>query len=210
MRRIALRIGLGFAIALIVSRPATAGDAQPLVQGTDPSQFVLVGIGPEAITISEDGVVSLPGKPSGYFATKKSYKNYVLEFEWMYERPDGLRDDAKFNGNSGLLVHVVEPHKVWPKCVEVQLGYRDAGHTFAINGAKYAGKKDAQAQEKARKPVGQWNREEVTCRDGEIICKLNGIEVDRGQGSMPDAGQIGWQSEGAPIRFRNLRIKVLD
>ncbi len=210
MRRLDSRFGLGFALALIVSRPGIADDFRPLVQGQEPGQFLLVGITPETITISDDGEVRLSGKPNGYFATKESYKNYVLEYEWMYERPDGLEDDAKFNGNSGLLIHTVEPHKVWPKCIEVQLGYKDAGHIFAINGAQFAGKKDAEAQAKARKPVGQWNQEEVTCRGAEVVCKLNGIEVDRGTGASPDGGQIGWQSEGAPIRFRNIRIKPLD
>ncbi len=86
---------------------------------------------------------------------------------------------------------------------------RDAGNIFALGG-KFQGKKDADAQKKAIKPVGQWNQEEVTCRDGTIVCKINGIEVARGTGAQPDQGQIGWQSEGSPIRFRNLRIKTLD
>jgi hypothetical protein len=60
------------------------------------------------------------------------------------------------------------------------------------------------------KPVGEWNQEEVTCQDGSIVCKLNGIEVCRGTGASPDKGLIGLQSEGAPIRFRNLTIKPLD
>jgi len=50
----------------------------------------------------------------------------------------------------------------------------------------------------------------VTCEDGSIVCKINGIEVARGTGAQPDRGQIGWQSEGWPIQFRNLRIKTLD
>jgi 3-keto-disaccharide hydrolase len=58
--------------------------------------------------------------------------------------------------------------------------------------------------------LGRWNLEEVTCRDGTISCKINGIEVSSGTGEAPVHGQIGWQSEGAPIRFRDSKIKVLD
>lgn len=180
-----------------------------LVRGDDPQRFDLVNIGPDTIKI-DNGEIRLTGRPDGYFATKESYKNYVLTFEWMYERPSDLESDAKFKGKSGLLLHLTPPHKVWPRCVEAQLQNHDAGHLFAIMGAKFQGSKDAAAQEKAIRPVGRWNLEEVTCRDGKIRCKINGIEVSSGTGATPDHGQIGWQSEGAPIRFRDLKIKVLD
>jgi hypothetical protein len=126
----------------------------------------------------------------------------------MYERPANFAPGARFQGNSGLLIHVQKPHKVWPKSIEVQLANSDAGHIFAIFGSKFAGKKDAEAQKRAIKPVGEWNEEEVTCQDGKVTCKINGIEVDRGTGASPDSGYIGWQSEGGAIRFRNLRIKT--
>jgi len=189
--------------------PALADDAVALVKGEDPSQFELVAIGPDTIAI-HDGEIRVSGRPNGYFATKQSYRNYRLAFDWMYERPEGLESDARFRGNSGLLVHIEPPHKVWPKCIEVQLMNADAGHSFAIQGAKFQGTQDAEAQRKAIKPVGQWNHEEVTCRDGAITCLINGTAVSRGTGATPDHGPIGWQSEGAPIRFRNLTIEELD
>jgi hypothetical protein len=196
-------------LALSTNPAMPADEPIPIVQGDYVSQFELVGIKADTISI-KDGEVRLTGKPNGYFATKKGYKNYVLTFEWMYERPETLESEGLFNGNSGLLVHITGEHKVWPKCTEVQLANSDAGNIFAINGAKFTGKKDAEAQKKAIKSVGQWNAEEVTCKDGEIICRINGVEVARGTGASPDEGTIGWQSEGAPIRFRKLMIRVLD
>ncbi len=182
---------------------------EPLVSGDDPSQFDLIGIGPETIRIA-DGVVMISGKKNGYFATKKSYKNYTLKFDWMYERPEGLAKGAVFQGNSGLLVHITGPHKVWPKCTEVQLFNPDAGNIFAIQGATFKGKKDPVAQKQAIKPAGEWNSEEVTCRDGVITCKINDIEVAKGSGADPDSGTIGWQSEGSKIQFRKIEIKVIE
>lgn len=196
----------------LVGMARTRGDDQafvPLVSGTSPDQFELIGIGPGALTI-DGGALTLSGKPNGYFATKGTYKNYVLQFDWKYDRPEGLATDARFAGNSGLLVHITGKHKVWPKCTEVQLANSDAGNIFAIQGAKFQGKKDAAAQRKAIKPVGEWNAEEVMCRDGTIACKINGIEVASGIGADPDRGAIGWQSEGSKIHLRNVRIKVLD
>jgi hypothetical protein len=200
---------LVFVIALAGNARGADDGSVPLVRGEDPKQFELVGIGPDALKI-EDGEVRVSGRPDGYFATKEGYKNYVLTFEWMYERPSDLESDAKFKGNSGVLLHIASPHKVWPKCIEAQLMNADAGHLIVVSGAKFQGKKDAAAQKRAIKPVGQWNRQEVTCRDGRITCKINGIEVSSGTGGTPDHGPIGWQSEGAPIRFRSLKIKALD
>src|SRR5262245_58606424 len=62
----------------------------------------------------EDGVIICTGNPNGYFYTDKSYKNYVVRYDWRYKRPAKLEDDEKFGGNSGLLVHIQMPHKVWP------------------------------------------------------------------------------------------------
>jgi hypothetical protein len=201
------------ALAAVIALGWTAGAADDgfvsLVRGDDPKQFELVGIGPETIKI-ENGEIRVSGRPDGYFATRESYKNYVLTFEWMYERPSDLESDARFKGNSGVLLHIEAPHKIWPKCIEAQLLNADAGHLIVVSGAKFQGKKDAAAQKQAIKPVGQWNLEEVVCQDGKISCKINGIEVSSGIGGTPDHGPIGWQSEGAPIRFRNLKIKSLD
>jgi hypothetical protein len=196
-------------VVVFVAATARAADEVPLVKGDEAQQFELVGIGPDTLKV-EGGEIRVSGKPNGYFATKDVYHNYVLTFEWKYDRPEELKSDAAFKGNSGLLVHVQKPHKVWPKSIEVQLANADAGHIFGIVGAKFQGKKDAAAQKRAIKPVGQWNLEEVTCHDGEISCKLNGILVDKGTGASPDSGQIGWQSEGGVIHFRNLKIKKLD
>jgi hypothetical protein len=194
---------------LAVLGPAAAQDFMPLVRGDDPRSFELVVIGPETLKIA-DGEIQVSGKPNGYFATKDSYKNYALKFEWMYERPSDLDSDAKFRGNSGLLIHIQEPHKVWPKCIEVQLMNANAGAILPLHGTKCKTTIDKAAQKQAIKPVGQCNQEEVTCKDGSITCKINGVEVSSGTGATIDSGPIGWQSEGAPIRFRNVMIKKLD
>jgi beta-aspartyl-peptidase (threonine type) len=187
-----------------------ADEFEPLVHGRDATQFELVGIGRDTIRIGDDGEVRVSGKPDGFFATKKEYKNYVLTFEWMYERPEGLKSDSDFQSNSGLLLHVQAPLKVWPRSIEFQLANQEVGQIYPIDGATFDGKWDAPAARKATKPVGQWNREEVTSQDGALTCTLNGVVITRGTKATPAHGRIGWQSEGVPIRFRKLRIKVVD
>lgn len=204
-RGIALVALAGFTLA---AGAVSAGQGfDKIFNGKNLDGLTLVGVTPSAFTI-EDGVLKVSGKPAGYFATKKSYGNYVLKFDWRYVRPANLQNDADFDGNSGLLVHITGEHKVWPKCVEVQLMNKDAGNIFGL-GAKINGKKDADAQKAAIKPVGQWNSEEVISKDGNFTCKLNGIRVAEGTGGELKEGTIGWQSEGAEIHFRTIEIRPL-
>jgi Domain of Unknown Function (DUF1080) len=204
--KVAVALILTLATTLVTS-PAR-NEPAPIVRGSNPSQFELVGLDAESISIV-DGEVRLTGMPLGYFATKQEYRDYVLSFDWKYDRPEGLKSDAEFRGNSGLLVHLTKPHKVWPTCLQVQLAQADPGAIIPMGQARVRGSVDTEAQRKATRPVGQWNRTEVTCRAGTISCILNGIEVAQGEGASPDHGLIGWQSEGRPIRFRDLRIKIL-
>jgi hypothetical protein len=155
-----------------------------------------------------DGVIVVSGSPAGYFYTDKSFKNYVLRFDWRYKRPADLTDEEKFGGNSGLLVHIQLPHRVWPKCVEVQGENRTHGNIFAIEGAKGKFTFDRKALKKVRNPVGDWNTTEVICRDGAITSKVNGTQVSTGKGDLTE-GPFGFQSEGAELHFKNIKIKTL-
>ncbi len=197
-------------LALVCLLPLLLGppEAVPLLRGDDPSQFELINIGADSIAIA-DGEIRLIGKPLGYFATKREYEDYVLTFEWKFDRPEGLKSDDEFRGNSGVLLHVARPHKVWPRSVEVQLAQADPGALFTFGDATLRGQVDDAAQKAAIRPVGEWNRAEITCRAGSIVCVLNGVEVARGEKAEPDRGAIAWQSEGKPVRFRDIRIRVL-
>jgi len=188
----------------------------PLFNGKDLSgwKFQLQGKDrkPEDTWSVQDGIIVCTGKPNGYFYTEKSFKNYIIRYDWRYKRPANLAegDDEKFLGNSGLLVHIQGEHKVWPKCIEVQGMNRDHGKLITVSGAKSVGKFefDADALKKVRKPVGEWNTTEVVCKDGEISCKVNGTKISSGKSELTE-GVIGFQSEGAEIHFRKIEIKEL-
>lgn len=146
----------------------------------------------------KEGVIHVTGSPNGYFYTEKSYKNFVLRFDWKF-----LKD-----GNSGLLVHIQKHGGGWPQSVEVQGMQKDHGNIFAIGGAKGKFTKNAKAQKEAIK-IGDWNTTEVVSENGKLTAKVNGVEVSAGEGSLME-GPLGWQSEGAPLQFKNIRIKVLE
>lgn len=146
----------------------------------------------------KEGIIVVRGKPNGYFYTDKSYKNYVLRFDWKFPK----------DGNSGLLVHIQKHGKGWPKSVEVQGMQKDHGRIFAIGGAKGTFKADKAAQAKAIK-ISDWNTTEVVSQNGSLTSKINGIEVSSGKGELTE-GPFGFQSEGAELHFKNIKIKVLD
>ena len=150
------------------------------------------------------------GNPAGYFYTDKSYKNFILRFDWRYKRPANLEDDKKFGGNSGLLVHITGKHNVWPNCVEVQGMNRTHGSFISIGKTGLtSGKFDQATLDKVRNKVGEWNTTEVTVKDGALTAKVNGTQVSSCKYTLPE-GPFGFQSEGAELHFKNIKIKTLD
>jgi hypothetical protein len=115
--------------------------------------------------------------------------------------------------NSGLLLHIQEPNKIWPKSVEPQGRYKDHGKLFFIGFGKTdktEGKFDEAAQKKALKASDEWNTTEVTARgDGSIEVRINGTLVSTGKSELT-SGPLGFQSEGARIHFKDIVIKMLD
>jgi hypothetical protein len=204
MRRCTLALTVAALAAVIAwSGPAAAGDKEEgfkaLFNGKNFDGWKIVPAkGTDKTFQVVNGVIVVSGKPNGYFHTDKSYKNYVLRFDWKF-----IKD-----GNSGLLAHIQEPHKVWPKSVEVQGQQKDHGRIFAIGGAKGQFKVNKDAQKKAIK-IGEWNTTEVVSKDGMLTSKINGVEVSTGRGELTE-GPFGFQSEGTELHFKNIRIKVLD
>jgi hypothetical protein len=57
--------------------------------------------------------------------------------------------------------------------------------------------------------AGEWNHYYVRAIDGELRLWVNGEEVSGGTGAEPRTGYLCLESEGAPIEFKNLRIREL-
>jgi hypothetical protein len=158
----------------------------------------------------KDGVLICTGKPSGYMYTPKSYSNYTLQFELAFKKPDGLENDSDFRGNSGCLIHVGEKNAlgVWPRSVEVQGMNRQLGLILPIpRNLKCTRTFDKAASEKARKPVGEFNKVEIEVTGGDMVIKLNGVTVSTVGDCELTEGPIGFQSEGVETHWRNIRIR---
>ena len=172
-------------------------------------------VGPDDIWTVEDGVIKCRGHVPGYLLSEDEFENYVLRLEWRWG------DEVARGRNSGVFVHTVGENKIWPKGVEAQLASGSAGDFWLVGGAKLKVDSKRQDPNVARhyyrmkkdgveKPLGEWNRYEITCQDGEIRLVINGQEVNVGTEGELTRGRILLQSEGAEIHFRNIEVEPLD
>ncbi len=203
---------LATSLGALVSTAPAAGDKGfvELFDGKDMKGWKFF---PEKLQESvkvRDGMIIVSGSPNGYFYTDKSYKNFTLRYDWQYKRPAGLTDEKEFNGNSGLLLFIQGKHTVWPTSVEVQGMNRDAGSLLGVGKVTILNKVfDRPKLEKARHKVGEWNTTAVIVQNGTISVAINGAPVASGSSKLTE-GPFGYQSEGAEIHYKNIKIKTMD
>lgn len=158
----------------------------------------------------EDGVMNCNGKPSGYIYSEKSYSKYTLQVELAFVKPQKLKEGKKPRGNSGILIHAADKNAlgVWPRSIEVQGMHRQSGLILPIPRKLKCGKTyDKAVFSKNVKPFGEWNLYEIDVDGGNMTIKLNGDVVSTVTDCELTSGPIAFQSEGAPTRWRNIRIK---
>ncbi|MBI3410232.1 MAG: DUF1080 domain-containing protein [Planctomycetes bacterium] len=164
---------------------------------------------PKKTFLVKDGTLVVTGKPTGNVHTVGSYKNYVVRFEWRFKRPADLKDESQFKGDSGLYLHMTGANKAAPKCVQIQITQQEYGRFIPMNGPKGSFQFNRLAVMGARRSVGDWNEAEVTCNDGAITCKLNGVQVSSGKYDC-DQGNIGLESFGGEeVQFRQIMLKEI-
>jgi len=170
-----------------------------LKDGGDPAEVFSV----------KDGVIRMRGD-YGYIRTTESYSDYELSAEWRWV------DEAT---NSGIFVNVYEDG-IWPSGYEIQLWTGRAGDLInsgeATSNEHAANLADptilkpriiAKMNPSNEKPVGEWNKAEITVKGGTITVCINGEPQNQITGISSQSGYIGLQSEGKEIEFRNVIVK---
>lgn len=148
------------------------------------------------------------GRPRGYLYSKESYRNFTLRLEYSFDRPDNLKDDSKFKGNTGFLMYITGEHKLWPVSLEVQGKHVQMGAIKENGGASpVTATDDDAARQKARKAVGEWNSLEIVSVDGSLTVSLNGVQISKSEPDFLSEGSIGIQSEDFPFEVRRIRIR---
>lgn len=169
----------------------------------------------------EDGELVSTGLPIGVMRSEKQYENFILHIEWMHLEP---------GGNSGVFVWskaIPDEKSGLPDGVEVQmleldwvnLNKRDGvtppiayvhGELFGVGGVETIPDNPRGTRSKSIenrcKGRGEWNTYDVVCVDGTIKLSVNGKFVNGISQSTQRKGYLCMEAEGAPIRFRNMRL----
>ena len=204
------------------AEPASAKEHN-LFNGKDLSGWDFFLVDPKAkmadVWSVRDGLLVCKGKPMGYLATKKTFKNFKLIVEWRWA-------PGKKPGNSGVLMRITGKKTMLPNCVEAQLKSGSAGDMYGFQGFKIDGdkarRKDVPKHKLAghlralskitgnEKKPGEWNRYVITADGGTITLIVNGKKVNQATGCDVRAGQIGLQSEGGEVHFRKVSLTPLE
>lgn len=194
----------------------------PMFNGRDLSGWVNASCAPETWGV-KDGVITCTGIPTGALRTNKQYENFIMEVEWRH---------LTSGGNSGVFIWgtaISAPGVPFLRGIEVQVldhGYLAKadpkkprwftvhGDVFPIHGAtmtphgEFNGSRSFPSEERS-KPSPEWNHYRIEGRDGRLTLAVNGKVVSGGDNCNYRKGYLALESEGAPVEFRNARIKEL-
>jgi len=138
----------------------------------------------------EEGVIKLTGGGSPHLASVKEYGDFDFRFQWR-----GLRDKY----NSGLFIR--SGKKVGSN--QINLAKGSEGNFFS---GKMKGGKPVPELQNA---PGEWNEWRVLAVGDKVTFWCNGKLAWEGTEFQTARGYLGLQAEGAPMEFRNLRIKEI-
>jgi hypothetical protein len=135
----------------------------------------------------EDGVIVYDGK-GGDLVTEKPYRNFLLHVDWKIGK----------GADSGVFPRGVAQIQIWDN--------KEGSGGLWNHGIK--------ALKNADKPIGEWNRFEITVEKDVVTVKLNGeVVVDKYPEMFTknkrERGPIVLQNHGNPLWFKNIYVKEL-
>ncbi len=204
-------------LALLTTLPCCAADPgfTTLFDGNTLRGWKLVGgHGPGYVV--QNGTIVCPKEGGGNLFTEKEYANFVFRFEFLLTpgANNGIGIRAPYEGDAAY------------QGMEIQiLDDGDPQYKGVIKPEQYHGSVyDAiPARTGFRKPVGEWNEEEITANGRRITVKLNGViildsDLDmvkepkvlaKHPGMARTSGHIGFLGHGSHVEFRNVQVKEL-
>ncbi len=180
----------------------------------------------------QDGVAHCKGTPVGVTRSQKQYTNFELVAQWRHLTSGGNSGVFLWAPESALTD--LPPGKLPPGGIEVQVldnGFREQfeknggrkadwftthGDVFAVGTSKLTpyppvspnGSRGFPRKELS-KSSPEWNHYYIRAINGEVRLWVNGEEVSGGYQAQPATGYLCLESEGAPVEFKNIRIREL-
>ncbi len=195
-------------ITAVAVAAAQADGFVSLVPLADLSEhWTVEGSAPDTWSV-RDGVIVCTGKPNGFLRSRKTYRNFIFRAEWRFREQGWTRQPPEYP-NAGYFIHAAEVEDDWPRSLEVQGHYGEAGSLFGVRGGRVSGAHRGPVVEN-RRLFGEWESIEIRSLDAVVTVKLNGKVMNQGHAIEPKEGNVCLQSEGWPVFYRNVQIKALD
>lgn len=172
------------------------------------------------------------GKPIGVLRSKVQYKNLEWVAYWRHLSKGG--NSGFFLWTPEEALKDLPPNKLPGAGIEVQV--LDTGYTenyekssgkkatwFTTHGDIFpVGKSKLQPfpplspdgsrsfpKSNRSQPSPAWNHYYVRAINGEVRLWVNGVEVSGGKNAVPAEGYLCLEAEGAPVEFKDIRIRIL-
>ena len=207
-----LRLCAFVVLAFITSTQIAPANPVELFNGTNLDNFTFCmknDADPAKTWSVENGVIHCNGSAIGYLRTKEAFSNYAVTVEWRFTKVEPKKD------NTGVLVNMQLPDKVWPMCVQNQGKSTRQGDLFVMAGAEckehLALGKDANTPvaftgPSAENPVGEWNTNVTFCVSNRVIAIINNRLMNQISECTVSNGFVGIQSEGADFEIRKMYL----
>ena len=180
----------------------------------------------------EDGTLYCNGNCVGVLKTKKQFTNVEISLEWKHLQKAG--NSGVFVWSPKKILDELKPNSL-PHGIECQVldhGYTEQyekssgqkatwfttnGDVFPVGSSKMKPFAPLSPNGVRSFPsanhtngFGEWNHYYIRAVNGEVRLWVNGHEVSGGNKCEPATGFIALEAEGAPIEFRNIKIRVLE
>jgi hypothetical protein len=178
------------------------------------------------------GEVHCTGKPVGVCRTQKPVKNFELVAMWKHNEAGG--NSGIFVWAPPKVLEGLKPGSLPPGGIECQVldhGYTEQyekqtgkkadwfttdGDVFPVGSSNMKpfppvapdGKRSF-PRKKLSKGKGEWNHYYIRAINGEVRLWVNGEEVSGGSDCTPSEGYLCLEAEGAPVDFKNIRLREL-
>ena len=181
----------------------------------------------------KDGHAWCTGRPTGVIRYREPLTNFELSCEWMHKKKGGNsgvfvwatpKSIVKLASGQGRLPHGIEVQVL-------DLGYRELyeaqfnkpgnwftshGDVFPVGPIKMKPFPPVAPNGRRSFPsknttlgINKWNHYYIRAVDGEVKLWVNGHMVSGGSGISPASGFLCLESEGAPIEYKNIRLRIL-
>lgn len=176
--------------------------------------------------------VTTTGNPIGVYRTREVFQNFEMVITWRHLQEGG--NSGVFVWVPLAALDSLPPGALPDYGIEVQMldhGYAtqyeartgEKGDWFTTNGDIFAVGQSQLTPFAPTSPnghrsfprearshgAGLWNHYYVRAINGEVRLWVNGQEVSGGTGAVPAGGHLCLEAEGAPVEFKQIRIRRL-